>query len=91
MALRAHRIHPAHKPNFADENLETLIAKTDSSLSATNIHRRVRDLCNILSLAEEAAPELPADPNEATLAQVLQELQRKNDWRQCEFNTTCEL
>ena len=76
MAAQARRVHPGPGVNFANEIPETLIAKTeDSSLTADNIHRLVEDLSGLLGLAEDAASELPAATDGATLAQVSRELQ----------------
>ncbi|KAL8855546.1 MAG: hypothetical protein Q9178_007815 [Gyalolechia marmorata] len=61
MALRRRCLLFADRVNYADKILETLMAETEGkSQRAEEIHRLVKDLRNILDLAERAASDVSA-------------------------------
>lgn len=73
----------AKKVNFADEILEKLIAKTEGeSQPAQEIHNFVKDLRNILNLAERAASDVSAGEEHGDMTQILRELQKESKWQQ---------
>ncbi len=85
MAPRLRCLRLSGQVNFADEILETLIAKSEArSQRAERIHDLVKDLRKVLDLAEKEAFDVSAGKGPSKLTQVLQEIQRENEWGQCE-------
>jgi hypothetical protein len=90
MAPRRHRLLLGKRVNFADEILEKLIARTEAECQpAQEIHNFVKDLRNILKLAERAASDVSAGEEHGDMAQILRELQKESEWQQCECTTQC--
>lgn len=85
MAPRLRFLRLSGRVNFVDEILETLIAKSEArSQRAERIYDLVKDLRNILDLAEKEVSDLSAGKGASKLTQVLREIQRENEWGQCE-------
>ncbi|KAL9591830.1 MAG: hypothetical protein Q9179_007330 [Wetmoreana sp. 5 TL-2023] len=83
MALRCQCLLFADRVNYADKILETLMAETEGkSQRAEEIHHLVKDLRNILDLAERTASDVSAGKENSDLTQLLRELQCKSEWQQ---------
>ena len=66
------------------------MAKTEGkSQRAEEIHSVVKDLRNILNLAERAASDVSAGKENGDMTQLLRELQCKSEWRQCKSTVQC--